>query len=114
MLPLHHFMWRNDMASVTIPNITAQQAQAAVNYFLIENLPDRFTADQARFDLNDQCWHVSVVLAYPHVGAIGQVGEVRVAGETAAVVAHTSLEEMRQTAAGLYQAHRHEIEAAFP
>ncbi len=32
------------------PHITALQAQATANLFLSDHLPDRFTADQARFN----------------------------------------------------------------
>ena len=102
------------MATVVIPNITAQQAQAAANYFLNEHLPDRFCADQASFDSTDQLWHISVLLAYPVVGAVGRVGEVLIDDETTKVVSHTTMEIMKQQAAKLYQTHRNEIEAAFP
>jgi hypothetical protein len=96
----------------TLP-ITALQAQAAVNLFLSEHLPDRFTADQAQFNSQDGCWHIPVILAYPGVGALGKVGEICVAAQAAAVVSSTPVEEMRTHAQQLYDVHRDAIEAAF-
>lgn len=97
----------------TICPITALQAQAAANLFLSEHLPDRFTADQAQFSPQEGCWHVPVILAYPGVGALGDVGEIRVAAQAAAVIFHTPIEEMRTRAQHLYDAHRDAIEATF-
>ncbi len=38
----------------TIPQVTAQQAQAAVNQFISDYISDRFTADQAQLDLTGE------------------------------------------------------------
>ena len=46
--------------------VTALQAQALVNDFLSNSLPDRFTADSS--ELVDDRWQVSVILAYPQIG----------------------------------------------
>ncbi len=35
----------------TVPQVTAQQAQAAVNQLISDYLPDRFTADQAQLSV---------------------------------------------------------------
>jgi hypothetical protein len=94
------------------PHITALQAQATANLFLSDHLPDRFTADQARFDPQKVCWRVPVILAYPGFEALGTVGEIQIAAQTATVAAYTPFEAMRHTAQGLYDTHRDAIEAA--
>jgi hypothetical protein len=97
----------------TIPRVSSQPAQAVANYFLSDHLSDRFTADQAQLSGTVDSWQVPVILAYPVIGAVGQVGEIWVSVLTEQVVSHTPVEEMRQAGARLYEAHRHEIEAAF-
>ena len=101
------------MSTNTISPVIALQAQAAVNLFLTEHLPDRFVVDQARFDLTNDNWRVLVILAYPVIGSIGKVGEVVVSGETEEILSYTRLEEMKRVAQELYQAHQSDIEAAF-
>ena len=60
------------------PKLTAFEAQAAANGFLLDNLPDHYLAIEPRLEPNRQVWRVSVVLTYPYIGSIGEVGEVRV------------------------------------
>jgi hypothetical protein len=94
------------------PHITALQAQATVNLFLSDYLPDRFTANQARFNPQEACWHVPVILAYPGVGVLGTVGEISIAAEAETILAHTLFATMCQKAQALYNAHRDAIAAA--
>src|SRR5918912_1449689 len=102
------------MATKTAPpQVTALQAQAAANLFLSDRLPDRFTADQPQLNPNGDLWRVPVILSYPFVGALGEVGEILISADSEAVVSHTTLEEMRDEARRLYEAHRDEVEAAF-
>jgi len=93
--------------------VTALGAQAAANQFLSDCLPDRFTADLARQEQVGGAWHVPVILAYPLIGSIGEVGEIIISAETDQVVSHTPLDEMRRIAEELYIKHRERIEAAF-
>jgi hypothetical protein len=101
------------MATHSVPQVTALQAQATANLFLSDHLSDRFTAEQPRLDVVDEVWHVPVVLAYPGVGAVGCVGDMRISTLTTTVVSYTPLAEMRQAAQALFDAHRDAIEAAF-
>lgn len=94
----------------TAPPITAQQAQAIANLFLSDTLPDRFTADQPT--LADTIWHVPVILAYPIIGSIGQVGEILIDSVSEGIITHTPLEEMKAIGLNLYVAHQNEIQAA--
>jgi hypothetical protein len=91
--------------------VTALQAQALINDFLSDALPDRFTADRA--ELVDHQWRVPVILAYPQIGSVGEVGEVLVDTENGEIVSHTPLAQMKQTGMELYTANRDAIEAAF-
>lgn len=91
--------------------VTALQAQALINDFLSDSLPDRFTADRA--ELADNKWRVPVILAYPRIGSVGEVGEVLVDTENGSIVSHTPLEQMKQTGMEFYTANQDAIEAAF-
>ena len=97
----------------TAPKTTALQAQATANLFLNDHLPDRFTADQPYFDSAGNVWHVPVILVYPCVDALGQVGEILISPTTETVVASTPLDEMQKAAQALYTVHRDAIETAF-
>jgi len=102
------------MATKTAPpQVTALQAQAAANLFLNDRLPDRFTADQPQLSPAGDLWRVPVILAYPFVGSLGEVGEILISTDSEAVVSHTPLDDMKGKAQRLYDAHRDEIEAAF-
>jgi hypothetical protein len=78
---------------------------------LSDCLPDRFTADQPTWV--ESIWHVPVILAYPIVGSIGEVGELLIDAIQSEVVSHTPLEAMKQCGMKLYTARQDEIEAAF-
>lgn len=95
------------------PQVTALQAQATANLFLNHRLGDRFTADQAKISTTDDIWEVPVILTYPLIGSVGQVGEILVSTTKEVVVSHTAIEEMKQSGQRLYEAHRDEIQAAF-
>jgi hypothetical protein len=91
--------------------VTALQAQALVNDFLSNSLPDRFTADSS--ELVDDKWQISVILAYPQIGSLGSVGLVQVDTEIGKILNHTPLEQMKQTGVELYKINQNAIEAAF-
>ncbi len=97
----------------TVPQITALQAHSLVNYFLSVRLPDRLTADLARLSTLGDVWQVCVLLTYPGVGAIGQVGIVLVSITSKKIVSYTPLEEMKQTGEKLLAEHLDKIQASF-
>ncbi len=97
----------------TIPQVTAQQAQAAVNQFISDYISDRFTADQAQLDLTGEVWQVPVILAYPMIGSLGQVGFVLVSTSSEAILSHTPFDEIKQTGLRLYEANRDAIQTYF-
>ena len=100
------------VASTKIPR---DDAKTAANHFIIEHLPDRFCAGQPRsvvFPIR-AVWSVPIVLAYPKLGTIGEVGTVIVDAEMGTVVGWTPLEEIRAAAKEIYEARKAEIEAPF-
>jgi hypothetical protein len=91
--------------------VTALQAQALTNDFLSNSLPDRFTADQPEWI--DNKWRVPVILAYPRIGSLGEVGEVQIDTMIGAILSHTPLEQMKQSGVELYTTNQNAIKAAF-
>lgn len=102
------------MATKTFPTLTALEAQGAVNLLLSDHLPDRFMGTHPRFDAPACVWRVSVVLAYPVLGPLGEVGEVVVSAASEEIISHTSFDEMLSKARQLYERHREAIEAPLP
>jgi len=102
------------MATVTIPNVTAMQAQAEASLFLSDRLPDRISASTPSFDEGAQVWRVPVILAYPQLGVLGEVGEIVVSASRTEVISSTPLEEMLNAARALAEKHRDAIEAPLP
>ena len=93
------------MAANTILKITALEAAASL--FLSDHLPDRLTAGDPQLGAQTGVWHVSVLLAYPIIGVVGEVGEIMINGQTE--FSHTPVDEM--LARALYEQHREQIEA---
>jgi hypothetical protein len=89
------------------------EAEAETNQLLHSLVPDRLTAGDARFDQRANAWRVPVVLAYPAIGSVGEVGEVLVRTPAPRVLQYTPPEEMKARAHALYEQHREAIEAAF-
>ncbi len=101
------------MAANLNPRLTAFEVQAAANGFLLDNLPDRFCADDPHYNYATRCWVVPVVLAYPVIGSIGQVGLLEISAFSAEILSHTPFDEIKAVGKTLYEAHRDEINAAF-
>lgn len=93
--------------------ITAFEAEAIAGGFLLDHLPDRFSTGAPRFDKAAGVWRVPVILAYPRIGSVGEVGELTVDDSTKEVVSHTPFEEMTTRALAIYEQRCEEIEAAF-
>ena len=89
----------------------APEAERAANRYIRGHLPDRFMATDPRLDTSLNVWHVPIVLSYPVIGSIGEVGEVLVRLADGEVISHTPFDEMRAQANRLYAQHRDAIEA---
>ncbi len=106
-----------EVASESRPRVVldAREAMITANRFIVEHLPDRFSAGLPKlvqFPLQP-LWLVPVHLTYPGVGVVGEVGMVAVDGERPLVVGWTPPEEMEALARQLYEEKRNEIEIAF-
>jgi hypothetical protein len=55
---------------------------------------------------------VPVLLSYPRIGPIGELGTLAVDEELGTVVGHTAFEEMEGRARQLYEAHKDALEHA--
>jgi len=95
--------------------LSGRQAMVAANQFIVEYLPDRFSAGLPKLVLLPlrPLWLVPVLLTYPSAGVIGEIGMLAVDGDHPVVVGWTPLEEMENLARQLYEEHRNEIELAF-
>ena len=101
------------MAANLNPKLTAFEAQATANGFLLDHLPDRFCADDPQYNYATRCWVVPVILAYPVIGSIGQVGLLEVSSFSADILSHTPFDEMKAIGKKLYEEHRDALNAAF-
>ena len=102
------------MATMIIPAVTAMQAEAEASLFLSDRLPDRISASSPHLDEAAQTWRVPVVLTYPLIGLLGQIGEIVVNSTKAEVISSTPVEEMLESARSLAEKHRDAIEAPLP
>jgi hypothetical protein len=102
------------MATMTIPTVTAMQAQAEASLFLSDRLPDRISASTPILDGDSQVWRVPVILAYPQLGVIGRVGEIVVSTVKLEVLSATPVEEILTVSRALAEQHQDAIEAPLP
>lgn len=101
------------MIPQAVPRLTAFEAQAAANGFLLDHLPDRYGAYDPRLEPDGRTWRVSVLLTYPFVGSIGEVGEIKVSAFSEEIVSFTPLDEIRARGRKLYDQNHAAIQAAF-
>ncbi|MEW5767289.1 MAG: hypothetical protein AB1797_06630 [bacterium] len=105
----------NLKAPQVAPQIDSKQAFLTANQFVLSYLRDMFSAGfPTRVVFPTQSiWAVPVVLTYPKLGIVGEVGVVAVDAELGNVVGWTPFEEMERTAKELYEGKKREIEAVF-
>src|SRR5215475_5663191 len=96
-----------------VSRTTAFEAEAIAGGYLLDYLPDRFSTGAPRFDKAAGVWRIPVILAYPRIGSVGEVGELTVGDSTKEVMSHTPFEEMTTRAFAIYEQRCEEIEAAF-
>lgn len=99
---------------MTVPTVTAMQAQAEASLFLSDRLPDRISASTPSFDEAVLVWRVPVILAYPYLGVLGEVGEIVVSATKSEVISFTPVEDMLKIASTLAESNRDAIEAPIP
>ncbi len=101
------------MLPQALPKLTALEAESAANGYLLDHLPDSFLAIEPRFDPVTKTWRLPVVIAYPFIGPIGEVGVIHVSRSSEEIVSVTPLDEMKTRARALYEQHREAIQTAF-
>jgi hypothetical protein len=95
--------------------VNLQQVMALANRFILTKLPDRFSAGLPKSVAfpTRRLWVVPVMLTYPHLGIVGEVGMVAVDAEQETVVGWTPFQEMEELARQLYQEKKHETNHSF-
>jgi hypothetical protein len=104
-------IWPTSTSDVS--ETSAFEAEAIAGGYLLDYLPDRFSTGAPRFDRAAGVWRIPVILAYPRIGPVGEVGELDVDDSTKEVASHTPFEEMTTRAFAIYEQRCEEIEAAF-
>jgi antitoxin (DNA-binding transcriptional repressor) of toxin-antitoxin stability system len=93
------------------PTISEIDVMAAAADLLNDHLPDRYCAGAPRFDREKSAWRVPVLLSYPILGSLGQVGEITVSVNADEVLSFTPIEEMKAAGWALIEQNREKIEA---
>jgi hypothetical protein len=104
--------WAKEQMHEAAP-ISSMTAEAIVNDWILQVLPDRFVALKAKLIAGGDIWCVEVGLAYPKIGAIGTVGEVLVSAFSGGIISATSPETMKANGIECYTERENEIKAAF-
>ncbi len=95
--------------------INEDEAITEANDFILKHLPDRFCAGIPRLlsFAARTIWATPILLSYPEIGPVGEVGFVAVDAELGHVVGWTPFTEIYKAADKIYSAKRAQIEAAF-
>jgi hypothetical protein len=92
--------------------ITATQARARVNRFLLSQVGSQFCAGEPELDVVAGQWQVPILMVTPGFVA-GQVGEAVVNAQTREIERHTSTEQIYAAADKLRKRHHAAIKTAF-
>ena len=92
------------MQQRVIRDISAREALAVVNEWLVSYAGDRFVAGAPCLDEPSRFWLVPILYVYPNQGALGSVGEITVNSLTGEMTDHPSVDEIKNRALVLYQA----------
>ena len=94
--------------TVNIPHLaieTSENAIAAVNRWLHQEVGMALNASEAAFNLESFCWHVPIHLAYGETGSLGIVGDVYIHAATGGFIGVLSADELQKRADALAKAH---------
>jgi antitoxin (DNA-binding transcriptional repressor) of toxin-antitoxin stability system len=94
------------------PAISELDVMAVAADLLNDHLPDRYCAGAPQFDGKNSVWHVPVLLSYPIIGTLGQVGEITVNANADKVLTVTPIEEMKAAGSVLIEQNREKIETS--
>jgi hypothetical protein len=102
------------MLQNVVKDISARQAAAAVNEWLVSYAGDRFLAGTPALDTQSQIWLVPILYVYPKEGPLGSVGEIAVNSVTGELSTHPPIEEIKRMALDLYRVKRGEDPTVLP
>lgn len=94
------------MMETVVNTISARQAIATVNDWLVCYVGDRFVAGTPVLDSNSDLWRVPILYVYPNDGPLGSVGEAAVDSLTGEMRTCPAVDGIKRQALNLYQAHR--------
>ena len=92
--------------------LTATQARACVNRFLLSAVGSQFCAGEPELDVLRELWQVPILLITPGL-SVGQVGEAQVHYQTRELISHTAVESLHVAADRLRKRHHVAIKTAF-
>jgi hypothetical protein len=101
-----------NLAYVSAETMSAVQARARVNRFLLSEVGSQFCAGQPEFEVLRETWCVPILLVTPGFVA-GQVGAAMVQGRTREIESHTPTGEIYAAAERLRRRHHAAIKTAF-
>lgn len=102
------------MLENVVKAISAREAVATVNEWLITYVGDRFIAGTPTLDTKSDLWVVPILYSYPNEDPLGSVGEITVNCITGELSAHPSIEEIKSRTLDLYRAKRGEDPSVLP
>lgn len=102
------------MLENVVKDISARQATAAANEWLVSYAGDRFLAGTPSLDTQSEVWLVPILYVYPKEGPLGSVGKIAVNSVTGEVRAHPPIEEIKRLALDLYRVKRGEDPTLLP
>ncbi|MEM9906128.1 MAG: hypothetical protein AAF921_14010 [Cyanobacteria bacterium P01_D01_bin.44] len=88
------------------------RAEAIVNQWLSDNLPDRFAAGEAWLIESCHVWYVPIELTYPSLGSLGQVGEALISAFSGTLLSVSEVASIKQAGAELYKTRQDDLQAA--
>lgn len=97
-----------------VKEISARQAVAAANEWLVSYAGDRFLAGTPALDTQSEVWLVPIIYTYPKEGPLGTVGEIAVNSLTGELGAHPSIEEIKRRGLELYREKRGQDPSVLP
>jgi hypothetical protein len=103
---------QKSIAAISELTVTAVQARARVNRFLLSRVGSQFCAGEPELDVVGGIWRVPILLVTPGFVA-GQVGEAAVNLQTREVENHTDVKHIHAAASTLRKRHHAAIKAAF-
>jgi hypothetical protein len=103
---------QKNAAAISELAVTAVQARARVNRFLLSQVGSQFCAGEPELDLNRGMWCVPILFVTPGFVA-GQVGEAAVNIRTREIESQTDTTQIHAAADKLRTRHHAAIKAAF-